>query len=177
MLAVHTAMAHRPHPGLRFLWPILGLIVSAVGGAGGAERVVLQLPYLHQFQFAGVYAAEVQGYFREAGLEVEVRPSSSERRSAVREVQEGRADYGVAQGHQLVAARYDGGDCVVLAPIMQHSPLVLLTWARDNLNTPHDLVGRRVALDDTAQSSEIRAMLESEGVGYDRITVVPNRWS
>ena len=148
----------------------------AVGRVAAADRVVLQLPYLHQFQFAGIYAAEQQGYFREAGLEVEIRPTSSQRRSAVQEVAEGRADFGIAQGHQLVAERFAGGDSVVLAAIMQHSPQVLLTRAEDNLNTPHDLVGRRVALDNTSLGSEIRAMLEREGIGFDRITVVPNTW-
>ncbi len=169
-------MSRHPHQRLPFVMPVLLLTLLAALGAGAAERVVLQLPYLHQFQFAGIYAAEAQGYFREAGLEVEVRTTSSERRSAVREVQEGRADFGIAQGHQLVADRFEGGDSVVIAALMQHSPQVLLTRAEENLNTPHDLVGRRVALDNTSLGSEIRAMLESEGVGFDRIKVVPNSW-
>jgi len=158
------------------LWAVALPVFLLAHEAGAAERVVVQLSYLHQFQFAGIYAAEAQGYFREAGLDVEVRTAAGERRSAVREVQEGRADYGIAQSHQLVSNRIDGGDSVVLAAIMQHSPLVLVTRAEANLNTPHDLVGRRVALDNTAMASEIRAMLEREGVGYDRIKVVPNLW-
>jgi signal transduction histidine kinase len=35
--------------------------------------VSLQLKWLHQFQFAGYYAAVAQGYYRAAGLEVELR--------------------------------------------------------------------------------------------------------
>jgi PAS domain S-box-containing protein len=155
----------------------LGLAVAGpAADADPAERVILQLPFTHQFQFAGVYAAVEQGYFRAEGFDVEVRPASGEHRSPVEEVLAGRADYGIAQGPQLIASRLTGGAVVVVAAVMQHSPQVLVTRAADNLNTPVDLVGKRVALDATSLQSEIRLMLEREGVGYDRIQVVPNHW-
>jgi ABC-type nitrate/sulfonate/bicarbonate transport system substrate-binding protein len=34
------------------------------------DRVTLQLKWLHQFQFAGYYAALEKGFYREAGLDV-----------------------------------------------------------------------------------------------------------
>jgi PAS domain S-box-containing protein len=159
---------------------LAGGLCLVVAGAAGQEPalqpVVLQLPYTHQFQFAGVYAAVDQGFFREEGLDVEVRSTTPERTSAIVEVLAGRAHVGIAQGPQLITSRLEGGDVVVIAAIMQHSPQVLLTRAEDNLNTPQDLIGKRVALDDTSLQSEIRQMLEREGVGHDRITVVPNHW-
>jgi len=39
-------------------------------GQGERSKVVLQLPYSHQFQFAGYYAAQAKGYFAAEGLEV-----------------------------------------------------------------------------------------------------------
>ena len=42
----------------------------AATGADAAERVTIQLEWQHQFQFAGYYAAQDQGYYRDAGLEV-----------------------------------------------------------------------------------------------------------
>jgi ABC-type nitrate/sulfonate/bicarbonate transport system substrate-binding protein len=140
------------------------------------DRVVLQLPYTHQFQFAGVYAAIEQGYFKAEGLDVTVRPASARYRSAIDEVIAGSADFGIAQGPQLITSRFKGQDVVVVAAIMQHSPQVLVSRAEDNLNSPQDLIGKRVALDDTSLTSEIRLMLEREGVGFDRITVVSNTW-
>ena len=122
-------------------------------------------PYTHQFQFAGVYAAVEQGYFRAEGLDVVVRQTSEQYHAPIEEVLAGKADFGIAQGPQLIAAGLDSHDLVVVAAIMQHSPQVLLTRAVDNLNTPHDLVGRRVAIDRTSLQSEIRLMLEREGVG------------
>lgn len=37
------------------------------------QKVVLQLPWKHQFQFAGFYAAEARGLYAEQGLDVELR--------------------------------------------------------------------------------------------------------
>ena len=34
-----------------------------------ADKVVLQLKWEHQFQFAGFYAADWQGFYRDAGLD------------------------------------------------------------------------------------------------------------
>jgi PAS domain S-box-containing protein len=156
---------------------LLGLGVAVAGrGEKALERVVLQLPYTHQFQFAGVYAAVEQGYFRAEGLDVVVRQTSEQYHAPIDEVLAGKADFGIAQGPQLIAAGFDGQDLIVVAAVMQHSPQVLLTRAADNLNTPHDLVGRRVAIDRTSLQSEIRLMLEREGVGFNRITVVDNNW-
>ncbi|MDX1295977.1 MAG: ABC transporter substrate-binding protein, partial [Sulfurimonadaceae bacterium] len=38
------------------------------------EKVSLQLQWLDQFQFAGYYMAIEKGYYREAGLDVELIP-------------------------------------------------------------------------------------------------------
>jgi PAS domain S-box-containing protein len=154
-----------------------GSLAASASAAEKLEPVLLQLPYSHQFQFAGVYAAIQQGYFREEGLDVTARATSALYHSAIEEVIAGRADFGIAQGPQLIGSRLNAAPVVVVAAIMQHSPQVLVTRAADMLNSPHDLIGKRVALDSTSLQSEIRLMLEREGVGFDRITVVPNHWT
>lgn len=65
------------------------------------HSVTLQLPWFHQFQFAGYYAALEQGYYREAGLDVRIK----EGRPGlwpVDEVVDGRAQYGVARSEVLL---------------------------------------------------------------------------
>ena len=41
--------------------------------AKAADKVVLQLRWNHQFQFAGYYAALWNGYYAAAGLDVDIR--------------------------------------------------------------------------------------------------------
>ena len=102
-----------------------GLAGPGVALARPLEKVVLQLKWQHQFQFAGYYAAQEQGYYREAGLEVEIREAAPGS-DPVRQVLQGEAQYGVGSS-SLVLQRHRGAPVVVLAVIFQHSPLVLLS--------------------------------------------------
>lgn len=158
----------------------LAIILGLVSGPGwlfaaaAPEHVVLQLPYTHQFQFAGIYAAISQGYFKEANLDVELRVGTKDR-SPTQEVVSGHAQYGIGQSGALLD-RLNGSPIVALAAIFQHSPFVLMTRADSGISTPTDLVGRRIALTATNRYTEMQAMLYAEGLRPEQFTVVPDQW-
>ncbi|UOD31459.1 ABC transporter substrate-binding protein [Massilia violaceinigra] len=110
-------------------WRACALLAAALAGgdALALEKVVVQLKWQHQFQFAGYYAAQEQGFYREAGLEVTLR-EAERGDDAVSAVTSGAAEYGVANTNLLVA-RGRGKPVVVLASVFQHSPAVLLVRA------------------------------------------------
>ena len=93
---------------MRFAFLLLAVLSLGLGRpAEGAEEGVLQLRWDHQFQFAGYYAALWQGYYAEAGLDVEIRPpcgrtAPSSMRS--RHVRTGVADFGVGAADILIGA-------------------------------------------------------------------------
>lgn len=136
-------------------------------GANKLEKVVLQLAWKHQFQFAGYYAALHKGYYEKAGLEV-VIVKGGEGRFAREEVLGGRAHYGVA-GAELVLHRADGNPFVVLAPIFQHSPSVLLTREDSGILNLQDLIGKRVMLLPGKKDADILAAFLNEGIAIDSI--------
>jgi ABC-type nitrate/sulfonate/bicarbonate transport system substrate-binding protein len=74
---------------------------SQVNAANKTDKVVLQLAWKHQFQFAGYYAALAQGYYREAGLDVNII-EGGEGRFAREELLRGRTQYGVAGSEVIV---------------------------------------------------------------------------
>lgn len=45
-------------------------------GSGELKKVVLRLKWIHQAQFAGFYTAVEKGFYKEAGLDVEIRPGA-----------------------------------------------------------------------------------------------------
>jgi ABC-type nitrate/sulfonate/bicarbonate transport system substrate-binding protein len=77
---------------------ILGLLIFYYAANTFAlEKVTLQLRWDHQFQFAGYYAADWQGYYKEEGIEVEIKSAvqtDGKILSAVKEVKSGKADFG-----------------------------------------------------------------------------------
>ena len=149
------------------LW--LGL-ATLVPGWGATETVTLQLKWRHQFQFAGYYAAQAQGYYRARGLEVRLVEATPTIDPTL-EVTEGRAQYGVGNSG-LLLARGAGKPVVVLATLFQHSPMVLLVRPEPGLNSIHDLVGHRLMLE--PHSEELLAYLQREGVPLGSVHLVPH---
>ncbi|NOQ82270.1 MAG: histidine kinase, partial [Methylophaga sp.] len=72
----------------------------------GLESVTLQLKWKPQFQFAGYYAALEQGFYEQEGLDVTIRPLSSER-DIVSQVVSGEIEYAV--GGSGILAHYANG--------------------------------------------------------------------
>jgi diguanylate cyclase (GGDEF)-like protein/PAS domain S-box-containing protein len=130
-----------------------------------ADAVTLQLKRTHTFQFAGYYAAKEKGYYREAGLDVDIRESQPGS-DPLNNVLEGKAQYGVGDS-SLLLARKAGQPVVALAAIFQHSPLVLIARQIRPAQGIHDLVGRRVTI--APQADELVAYLKQEDIPLTRV--------
>ena len=139
------------------------------------EHLVLQLPFTHQFQFAGYYAAQFRGYYAAEGLDVELRPNLSSE-PALTLVTPGRADYGVFQSMGLLSRWARRHDIIVLAAVMQHSPFAIAVRADSDIHGPADLIRGRLAINSSRLAVEVKMMLEREGLDFNRLRLVPNRW-
>ena len=140
------------------------------------DKIVLRLRWDHQFQFAGYYAAKWQGYYRENGLDVEIRSAfepDGKYQSAITAVAEGRADFGTA-GADLLAAVDQGRPLVVVASIFQRSPVAFYAKSETGLQGPADLTSLRVGVrPDGIASVELRAMLRAEGIDPAAVVLRP----
>ena len=145
-------------------------IPVCTGESQKLDKVILQLKWKHQFQFAGYYAAQENGYYKDAGLDVtilEARPGVD----PVEQVLEGKADFGVA-GSALALLRDKGKPVVVLAAIFQHSPLVIMMKDDGAIADVRSLAGKRVMIE--PQSAEVMTFLELENVKPDSMTMLPH---
>ncbi len=157
----------------RWLLSLLGLAL-ALPAAAAAELapVTMQLKWTHAFQLAGYYAAQEQGYYRDAGLDVRIQEALPGV-DPIASVLDGRAQYGVGTS-ALLLQRQLGKPVVVLAVIFQHSPYVLIARQRQATQGLHDLAGKRVMLE--PQSDELLAYLAREGLPLDRIVRVEHSY-
>ena len=136
------------------------------------EKVTLQLKWKHQFQFAGYYAAIEKGFYRDAGFEVTLKePQANE--DPIDTVLAGKAQYGVAAS-ELALHRARGRPLVVLATILQHSPLVLIAAGGGEMSV-HDLDGKRLML--VPYELELFAYLAREGLSTDHFQLLPHTFS
>ena len=135
-----------------------------------AEAIALQLKWTHAFQFAGYYAAQEKGFYKEAGLDVNILEGDSSVDSTT-VVLDGKAQYGVGTT-SLLLQRNQGKPVVVLGVILQHSPYVLLARKHGADQNIHDLVGRKISIE--AQADEIIAYLNKEGLTQSKLQIVKN---
>ena len=137
------------------------------------EQVTLQLKWQHQFQFAGYYAAQEKGFYREKGLDVRLVEATPET-SVVSEVVSGRAQYGVGTS-SLVLARQANNPVVALAVIFQHSPLTLYGHVFSGVSNAQDLKGKRIMLE--PNSEELLAFLRREKIPENTVQILPHTFS
>lgn len=157
----------------RFLIVVLAGLLFPFGMTWAQEKVTLQLKWTHAFQFAGYYAAVEKGYYREAGLEVQL-VEAAPGIDPVESVLSNSAQYGVGTS-SLLLARKAGKPVIVLAAIFQHSPLVLVARediARKGTQGIHDIAGKRVMIE--PQSDELIAYLKHEGITLDHLVQIPH---
>lgn len=139
---------------------LAGLFILVAAQPVAAQKIVLQLPWHHQFQFAGYYMAQEKGYYNDADLDVEIRDVTAGQNS-VEEVLSGRADFGV-NGSGLVVERSLGKPVVAVAVVFQRSAAVFLTLAQSGIRTPDDFVGKSVMLSPGFKSLSLIALLHQE---------------
>lgn len=137
-------------------------VASLIAHAAANEAVTLQLKWKHQFQFAGYYAAKELGYYEEAGFDVTFK-ARDDGESVYKTVLDGRATFAVGDS-SIVLQRLNGEPLVVLSTVFQHSPLVLLTLADEQLNTPYALINKTVMFERGIDDAAITAMFVQLGI-------------
>jgi len=153
---------------------LLGLLVALVGVESMAlEPVSLQLRWKHQFQFAGYYAALHKGFYREAGLDVRLLEGGPGA-DPVAAVLSGRSEFGVSIS-SLVIDYLRGRPVVMLGPVFQHSPNVLLIRGENRHLSELGLPGAGpIALMGGDQDVELKVMFLNEGIPLERLRIVPD---
>jgi len=137
---------------------------------GVSQPLRIQLKWRHQFQFAGFYAAEVKGFFRDEGLDVRL-VEGGPTVDPVTSVVSGGAEFGVGNS-TLIIERTAGKPVVAVAAFFQRSPFVILARRDDRLHSVRDLEGRTLMLEEHA--AELVAYLKLAGVDLDKVRKVPH---
>ncbi len=128
--------------------------------------VTVQLSWTHQAEFAGFYAAEQQGYFRDEGLNVSFREGGPEV-DFIKPVAEGQAQFGIAQPADLILARAAGKPVRGIAVIFRRSPIVFMSLKDSGITRPQDFVGKKIRTAVTVDQT-LRAMMMKEGISKDQ---------
>lgn len=154
--------------------PCVAIALAATPGAVAlADTLVLQLHREPQFEFAGYYAALWKGFYRDAGLEVEIKPGAPRNAAPidpVREVVERRAQFGTGTS-ELLARFAEGAPVLLLAPIFQQSGAAIYYRADRDFPSPAALLGAKLGRLPATNilDLELRSVFAGQGIDPEKL--------
>jgi NitT/TauT family transport system substrate-binding protein len=110
-----------------------------------ADELTYRLKWLYNISTAGDLYALEQGFFTARNLKVTVKPGGPER-DAIRELELGRAQFGVASADQVIRALAKGAPIVVIAQLFQQNPLQWIHRGGASYASPEELRGKTVGI-------------------------------
>lgn len=156
--------------GLKY--KILLILITVTFSIHSQNRKLVFTPHwLPQAQFAGYYVAQDQGFYEQAGLEVEiVHPSASI--NALRYLSEGKTD--VISMFLLTAldARESGINLVNIAQISQHSAIMFVTKKSSGIETINDFQGRKVGIWRSGFREVPQALLDKNNIQVEWVPIL-----
>ena len=136
------------------------------------EKTVLQLSWFNQFQFAGYYIAKEKEFYKEYGLNVEIK-NYDFNINVTKDVSEGKVDFGIARETLISEKLNTFHNIVALYPLFQISPLILITKKDSNINSIKDFPNKRIMLSDNDSSqASVKAMLTSNNVNMGSLRIL-----
>lgn len=157
-----------------FRWIVFFFALCFGSFSSAAERIVLQLKWVNQFQFAGYYAAVEKGFYKAAGLDVELRPNGYNGSfvSPVDAVVNGDAQYGISNSG-LVLNYLNGKPVVALAATLQHSAVSWIVLEKSGIRSIHDMAKKRLMTAfPLTESLELLEPFRAEGIPPDKLQLV-----
>jgi NitT/TauT family transport system substrate-binding protein len=135
------------------------------------DEVTVQLKWVHQAQFAGMYAAVEKGFYQAQNLKVNLVPFSYEE-PTMEAVVEGEATFGVKSASEIIQARAEGLPVKAFAVIYQDSPLCCYALKESGITKPQDFVGKTVGLKPGQITIAYQVMMDKLGIDRSTITEV-----
>jgi NitT/TauT family transport system substrate-binding protein len=119
--------------------------VAASPSARAADPVTIQLKWVTQAQFAGYYVAKDKGFYKEANLDVTIKPGGPDI-APEQVLAAGGADTIVTWMPAALAAREKGVPLVNISQTFQRSGLMLTCLKSSGIKTPADFPGHTLGV-------------------------------
>ena len=152
---------------------VLGL--AACGGSAAEEPITVVLDWTPNTNHTGIYVALANGYFEEAGLNVQVVQPPED--GAVALVASGKAQFGVSFQDSLAPAFAGDSPMPVtaVAALIQHNTSGIVSRAGEGMDSPKGLEGKKYApWDLDVEKATIREVMEADGGNFDLVELIPS---
>ncbi len=146
----------------------VALLLTGVAGCGGSGAepgapigATLVLDFTPNAVHSGIYAAQRQGYYHDAGVNLTIR-QPGESTDAPKLLEAGRTEFAILDVHDLGIARERGLDLVGVMPLVQRPLAAVIARGGSGVERPRELEGHAVGVtglpsDEAVVDSEVSA--------------------
>ncbi len=140
------------------------------------QKTSVQLMWYDQFQFAGFYIAKEKGFYKEAGLDVELKRFTNST-NVLQQVLNDKADFGVSSS-SLIIDKSNGKNINILGAIFQTSPLTLIALKNSSIEKISDFKNKRLMItNEQLDFATFKAMLISNKIDINSMKILPHSFN
>ena len=179
LLSIYTLLVKMKKTILIVISLVMILATLTVTGCGPAEliippnQVTVQLKWIHQAQFAGMYIAEKKSFYAEENIDVMLIPGGPEiTDTIIPGLVKGNSEFAIISGDQLLLARSEGEPLVAIAAIFQNNPYVYLTLKDSGIERPQDFAGKKLMISADGELPHT-ALMNKLGIDPATIEYIP----
>lgn len=141
-------------------------IISSFLYSNNLKPISIQLKWKHQFQFAGFYMAKELGFYKDVGLDVEIK-EFEKNMDIIDEITNQKSNFGIDDS-SLIYHKLNGVDIIALFPIFQTSPITLI--AQEDLKTLNLLENKNIEFSTNELANiSIKAILKANNIKINQI--------
>ena len=165
----------------KYAVPVMAMAMAVAFACGASaedkdlEKITFCLDWTPNTNHTGLYVAQAQGYYEEAGLDVEIVQPPEDGSALM--CAAGQAQFAIQAQDTMAAslALDDPLGITAVAAVIQHNTSGIISRAGDGIDTPAGLTGKTYS---TWESPIELAMLENvvngDGGDFSQVTLIPN---
>lgn len=137
------------------------------------EKVTVILDYVANTNHTGMYVALDQGYYEEAGLDVEIIEPTEGATATL--VAVGKGDFGISYQEDVTIALTSADPLPIkaIATILQHNTSGFVTSADKDISSPRDFEGKTYAgWGGPGEEAVLNAVMTQAGADFSKLTMV-----
>ncbi len=138
------------------------------------EKVSLQLHWKYQFQFAGFIAAKEKGFYRDVGLDVELKEYNFGM-NIIDAVVSGKSTYGIYNSNILISY-LQNSSIKLISSYFKRSALVLIT--SPDIISAKDLIGKSIMAGTRADFDlNFKSLFKNQNIDIDSLNLIKHTYN
>ena len=136
------------------------------------DEVTVQLKWIHQAQFAGLYVAQDKGYYADENINIKLIEGGAGI-DLTELLINGSADFTIISPEQLIVECSQGAPLKAITTTYRRSPVIFASMADSGIIHPADFIGKTVSLlGQTEGEIEFYAMMKKLGLDISKVKLI-----